>query len=103
MFVLGHHGEQLLGGVLHILTHPVLYGLGPLTKTQGGQTLLVVVTAHTQGYDDARAAVPPQTLLQYSCQFAVSVRNEAGFVLTSETVYDVAQGRETLVDVLGLF
>ena len=72
-----------LCGQLHVHLHLVLDGLGSVTKHQGGLGLWLIEGAGGAADDESGPGIAPETLLENSSQFTVSVR-DVGFLKQEE-------------------
>ena len=99
----GHlkHVLELLDRKLLVDLGLVLNLLGSLTKLECGDCLLLIEDTGTASDDQTRLGVTSEGLLQDTGEFRVSVGNMGGLSI-GEGVDDQTEGRQTLVDVLGL-
>ena len=75
---------------------------GPWPEPKSGEYFLIIISAYRWGENETSFAISPERLLQYSGEFAVSIRDVA-VVTLGQGFYHVSQTGETQVYVFGLF
>ena len=94
---------ELLGTTLCIALDGILDAFGPVAESQRRESFPIVVARHGAGDDEASGGVAAERLLQNSRQLRVTIGDEHVLLgALGESVDDVAESRERLVDHFGL-